>query len=781
MTVTVYPGPIDAVNTNASGSGLTHGEAKTQTSFTIQARDTEANYRYHDGSDTFNIAITGISDWAGVGRTDEVTSGDPISVPVALSPLNWTQICIACGGAKKNSSELSTTADLRCPNGPSSSCIERGDMLIVGGETFLVHASNPFTATTVPLDRVFTNMDTATNMSVFKAGTTTGTHLATYTPLVRGTYRLDITVPPTAEVQYVSTESTSMMGGSFALSYNGEQTTDIAFDASTSTVSAALNDLMALNTHGVTVSQPSGPGAHGERTWYITFAHTAYNQNDVLPLLTNGYLLTGNSAKVKAGVLIDGVKETHIVGSPFEILVAPEDTDPKRTIAYGEGLVQGEAGIESSFTIQAKDTHGNNRWENQTRDVFSVRVYQPSVSPLVASQSPHFAEQKWDAASGMRYYVNSKTGEVQWEKPMVPTIFGNVTYLVDGKYQVTYTSEIKGYYTVAVTVQQIAEVQTVQTSFSGTAGRGGTFTLQQTYNGVVSSTDKLAWDASAEAVRDAVMELPSCRPNGQQLEVSVKRTHQHEASPFIYAVTFVGYVGDMPPLVADYDQTLIGAGALVQVVETAKGVSAHIDTERRPIRNEVQRVRLTGDSSGSPDGTFALSFRGHTTAKMPVTATTDDIKAELEKLEVVGSVAVDKTATTGSITDLDITFVPQGPSVDVSTLSITSMVTNSVSEVTVAHANSISVQVAAGDTIEITGFVANTWANGIWTVVGAPTTTEFKFSAVEGGRLSPGASAVYTEIGFAASHMQGHMLVTAVELFVNLPILTVYESTLIAT
>ena len=91
--------------------------------------------------------------------------------------------------------------------------------------------------------------------------------------------------------------------------------------------------------------------------------------------------------------------QKHIVGSPFEILIAPEDTDPARTIAYGEGLVHGEAGVQSSFTIQAKDTWGNNRWDNQTRDVFSVRVYQPSVSPLVASQSPHFAEQKWDAAS----------------------------------------------------------------------------------------------------------------------------------------------------------------------------------------------------------------------------------------------------------------------------------------------------------------------------------------------------------------------------------------------
>ena len=33
---------------------------------------------------------------------------------------------------------------------------------------------------------------------------------------------------------------------------------------------------------------------------------------------------------------------------------------------------------------------------------------------------------------------------------MVPTIFGDVTYLADGTYGVTYTPEIKGFYTVAV-------------------------------------------------------------------------------------------------------------------------------------------------------------------------------------------------------------------------------------------------------------------------------------------------------------------------------------------
>ena len=485
MTVVIYPGPIDATTTNTTGPGLTAGEALTETSFTIQARDTETNYRYNDGTDVFHTSLIGIGDWAGKGRTDEVVSGSPIHIPVVHTPINWTAICASCGKATTNSYSLATTADLRCSNGPTSTCIERGQDLIIGGETFKVHPTNPFTDTVVPLDRVFVGPTTSANMPVYKAGTTTGQHLFKYTPKVRGTYSLAIRVLATEEVQYISTEASAAIGGKFSLSYGGEQTTDIAFDATAADVEAALEDLSTLRMYGVNVTLNGAVGSNGERTWHVTFPGTvnSRDQDSVEQILTNGYLLTGNAVKMKAGVVIKGVSTKHVVGSPFTVLVAPEMTDPARTIAYGEGLVHGEAGVESSFTIQAKDTWGNNRWENQTKEVFSVRVYQSSVSPLVASQLPHFAEQKWDASTGMHYYVNSKTGEIQWEKPMLATIFGKVTYLKDGQYEVKYTPKVKGTYTVAVTMAQTHEVQTVQTQFGSTSGRGGTFYLSQTYNG----------------------------------------------------------------------------------------------------------------------------------------------------------------------------------------------------------------------------------------------------------------------------------------------------------
>ena len=106
---------------------------------------------------------------------------------------------------------------------------------------------------------------------MYKAGTTTGRHLFTYTPKVRGTYTLEIRVPPTEEIQYVSTEASAAIGGKFSLSYGGEQTTDIDFDASASDVEAALEDLSTLRTHGVNVTLHSGPGSNGEQIWHITF------------------------------------------------------------------------------------------------------------------------------------------------------------------------------------------------------------------------------------------------------------------------------------------------------------------------------------------------------------------------------------------------------------------------------------------------------------------------------------------------------------------------------
>ena len=95
--------------------------------------------------------------------------------------------------------------------------------------------------------------------------------------------------------------------------------------------------------------------AFGGRNWEVTFVA---NDNPVYLFSQNSATLTGSGARTVIASIQPGVPARHIVGSPFTVLVAPEETDPRVTIAYGKGLVHGEAGKMSTFTIQSKDTWG---------------------------------------------------------------------------------------------------------------------------------------------------------------------------------------------------------------------------------------------------------------------------------------------------------------------------------------------------------------------------------------------------------------------------------------
>ena len=58
MSVQFYPGDVDPTTSTAAGSGLSIGTALSQSTFTIQARDTKQNKRYNSGGDNFQISIT---------------------------------------------------------------------------------------------------------------------------------------------------------------------------------------------------------------------------------------------------------------------------------------------------------------------------------------------------------------------------------------------------------------------------------------------------------------------------------------------------------------------------------------------------------------------------------------------------------------------------------------------------------------------------------------------------------------------------------------------------
>ncbi|CAN0448848.1 unnamed protein product, partial [Scytosiphon promiscuus] len=81
---------------------------------------------------------------------------------------------------------------------------------------------------------------------------------------------------------------------------------------------------------------------------------------------------------------------------------------------------------------------------------------------------------------------------------------------------------------------------------------------------------------------------------------------------YSWSVTFLGYVGDVPALLADNDLT--GYSATISVVEEVKG-------------NQL-------------GGTFALELDGYVTDDMPYDISAEDLEEALEDLGNVGTVGV---------------------------------------------------------------------------------------------------------------------------------------------
>ena len=235
--------------------------------------------------------------------------------------------------------------------------LKRGEEFVIGngkryGERFHVHIQNEYTATQLPMNTMFTSPTTQAQ-NIYKVGHSTGTHRVWFTPKVRGTYRLDVLVPATQEVQSITTSGISQLGGSFQLIYDGEYTDKIAFDSSPATIQAQIEALTTFPFSNVSVPLIS-TDAFGGRNWEVTFVA---NDNPVYLFSQNSATLTGAGARTVISIQ-PGVPARHIVGSPFTVLVAPEETDPRVTIAYGKGLVHGEAGKMSTFTIQSKTRGG---------------------------------------------------------------------------------------------------------------------------------------------------------------------------------------------------------------------------------------------------------------------------------------------------------------------------------------------------------------------------------------------------------------------------------------
>ncbi len=104
--------------------------------------------------------------------------------------------------------------------------------------------------------------------------------------------------PPTNEQQTV-TLTGGPTGGTFTLTFDGETTTPIAYNASAATVKAALDALSNITT--VTVTR-AGSGTSGSPYVYtVTFSGTGLAATDVAEMTGDGEALTGTTGDGVAG------------------------------------------------------------------------------------------------------------------------------------------------------------------------------------------------------------------------------------------------------------------------------------------------------------------------------------------------------------------------------------------------------------------------------------------------------------------------------------------------
>jgi hypothetical protein len=139
---------------------------------------------------------------------------------------------------------FTTTADLR-------SSVPRGSDIIVGQERFRVSAGGLYTSSQVTLDSMYLHPTPGSPVAVYAAstaeaavgGTGTGTYVVTYLPLIRGTYRLDITLPPVQEVVTIRIEASTALAGDYYIKVGDQTAGPFLVSATASSIGNAFTAL----------------------------------------------------------------------------------------------------------------------------------------------------------------------------------------------------------------------------------------------------------------------------------------------------------------------------------------------------------------------------------------------------------------------------------------------------------------------------------------------------------------------------------------------------------
>ena len=594
FTVEVVPGNVEVTST-AHGDGLMHCVAIEECSFTIQAKDLDQNHKYNDGSSPgFEVSIStsaslpSDSALVTVSKDWEGWVGDSSVSPVTISSNDWEFI--------SNVDVTHMSSSFITPWGSLTEKLSRGERIIIDGMTYTISSTGTFDSTIIPLASPYLG-PTMVGIPLYKGSKSckTGTHTVKYTPSVRGSYLVDVTLPSVPEVQRLSTSISpkSSLSGFFSVGFSpygtySSRSKNIAFDATAEEFKTALESIDNIGTLEVSRQDCESPSI--TCTWDVTFLEFA---GDVEQLMPDYSQLLGNDAIVGVKQLVRGRRLQSINGFPYLLTVSPGQTDPVRTLAHGKGLATSISGERSSFTIQPKDSFGNDRLPEQDADLFAVYIY---------------PEQKYPDGS---FNVHQ----------------GIVTRQSDGSLTVDYIPGKSGYHTIAV-IRAVTTKQQIVTTGYNTKARGGTFVLQL---GSLS-THPIPWDADKDAVADFL--------NSSMASVSIFRVEKraHGLLNFQYVIYFDTAIGDAPNISVD-TTNLLGSDDEWDVTAMMNGKFSHINMGSPQL--EIQQIILQSDEPlAEGHASFFLTFKGKRTNSISWDADSAELQAELDLLSTVGDISI---------------------------------------------------------------------------------------------------------------------------------------------
>jgi len=383
---------------------------------------------------------------------------------------------------------------------------------------------------------------------------------------------------------------TTTTGGTFTLSFAGQTTGAIAYNADAATVATALRALSNIaDGADVDVTVTGSAGA-----WVVEFKG-AYAQVNVPLMVGDGANLTG-AGRVDIATTTQGNSGTggqNVTAGPFYTDVGSYRWKWEPTV----GEVQ-----YSGYGVNAPTSGG---FTNANATVFGTRyIYDPT--------DPHYGSTEW--------YV---TFDI-----LVP---GRVTLQAgassgygSGWTDVTYPEPFD-FTGIAVAVDEVQTITVYKTS-------GGDFTLTFEGQTTAAITYSAAPATLATNIQTALRALSNLTPD----KVTVAYSSSTAATD-IFTATFPSALGDVEQMTADATGL---TGGMVLVTTTQ---SAIVNV------NEVQLISLPNNPSA---GTFTLSFGGETTAAIAYNAVAADVETAFEALASVGSgnVTVSGTAPNWTVT-----------------------------------------------------------------------------------------------------------------------------------